>query len=340
VAVGRRAKHNLLARVSRDAGVPGSDGDELDRRVDLRRPFAVAARPDHDPTMSAETISSAELRPRPDASGQIPPEPDSLALAKRELRRARTRALALLVATYLIAVGALLVLTLMGTPAEWWGAALFLAFVAMAPLLAASTWLMMRRRFWPGIQTLRWANGSANAAWIVLDGGGPPADADEALARLVGRADDDAVAMRAAWLASADRTAELRSVLDGWSPADPVNVARHARAASVLSLLEGVVDDLGPAWEAASAIQDPSLRVEQQARVFIEDSRRRAAGGEDPFPPLVEARHLLGPRAAEFDTDEDRRGIRHARLVVAAWGLVPAIVFALIGLAAWSGMLG
>lgn len=302
---------------------------------------AAAARLDHDPTMSAEsvTVTSPRRIPRPDSTRPRRLEPDSLALAERELRRARTRALGLLVATYLVAVGALVVLTLIGMPANWWGAALLLAFVAMSPLLAAFTWLMMRRRFWPGIQALRWADGSADAVWIDLDGGATPADADEALARLTGRADDDAVAMRAAWLASADRTAELRAVLDDWTPTDPANVARHARFASVLWLLDGVVDDLGPAWEAASAIPDPSLRVEQQAKVLIEDSRRTALAGEDPFPRLVEARHLLGPRAAEFDTDEDRRRIPRARFRVAAWGLVPAIVFAVIGLAAWSGVL-
>lgn len=275
-----------------------------------------------------------------DTAGPSRPGPDGLDVAKRELRRARTRALGLAVATYLIAIVGLGTLSLIGTPGDWWGAALFLAFVAMAPLLAAFTWLMMRQRFWPGVQTLRWVNGSASAAWTALDGGGPPANADEALGRLTDRVDDDALAMRAAWLAWANRTAELRALLDSWRPVDSVVVARRARAASTLRLLEGVTDDLGPAWEAAMAIPDPRHRAAQQAMVFVEDSRRRAEAGQDPFPRLVEAHRLLGPRAAEFDTDEDRQGIRRARLMVAVWGLVPAVIFALIGLAAWSGILG
>jgi hypothetical protein len=268
------------------------------------------------------------------------PGPDGFDVAKRELRRARARALGLVVATYLVAIVGLGIFSLVGAPGDWWGAAMFLAFVAMAPLLAAFTWLTMRRRFWPGVQTLRWANGSASAAWIALDGGGPPADVDEALGRLADRVDDDALAMRAAWLAWANRTTDLRALLDHWSPVDPVAVARRARAESTLRLLEGVTDDLGPAWEAAMAIPDPRHRTEQQAMVFVEDSRRRAEAGEDPFPRLVEAHRLLGPRAAHFDTDEDRQGIRRARLMVAVWGLVPAVIFAVIGLAAWSGILG
>lgn len=245
----------------------------------------------------------------------------------------------MLVVTYVFAIGAIVLTTLVGMPVDWVSPAAVLMFLAIGPLLAAYTWLMMRRRLWPGAQVLRWANGSAIAAWIDLDGGSPPADADEALARLAGRRDDDAVAMRAAWLASADRTAELRGVLEDWSPADPVNVARNARMASILALLEGVVDDLREAWEAASAIPDPRLKMEQQVRVLVEDARRKITAGEDPFSRLVEAHDLLGPRAAEFDTDEDRRGIRRARLAVAAGGLLPTLAFALLGLAIWSGVL-
>lgn len=70
-------------------------------------------------------------------AGPARPELDGLNLAKRELRRARTQGLGLTVATYLIATVALATLSLIGTPADWWGAALFLAFVAMSLTRAA-----------------------------------------------------------------------------------------------------------------------------------------------------------------------------------------------------------
>jgi hypothetical protein len=303
-------------------------------------PLAEVARLDHDPAVNAESVRSADHGSLMDTAQPSRPRPDGLDVAKLELRRARRRALVLVVAAYLTAIVGLGILSLVGTPGDRWGAALFLAFVAMAPLLAAFTWLSMRRRFWPGVQALRWANGSASAAWTAIDGGRPPADADEALGRLADRVDDDALAMRAVWLAWANRTTDLRALLDIWRPLDPVVVARRARAESTLRLLEGETDDLGPAWEAAMAIPDPRHRTEQQAMVLVEDSRRRAEAGEDPFPRLVEAYRLLGPRASEFDTDEDWQGIRRARLMVAIWGLVPAVIFAVIGLAVWSGILG
>lgn len=290
--------------------------------------------------MTARVAPFAERAPRPRPSEPTPPEKLGLAVTKRELRRASTRALGMLVATYLSAIGGFILLTLMGLPSDWASPVAVVMFLAIGPLQAAYTWLAMRRRFLPGVQALRWANGAANAIWIDLDGGAAPADVDEALTRLASRAGDDAVAMRAAWLASAERTAELRAVLDDWTPSAPDGVARRARMASILALLEGGGDDLGSAWEAASAIPEPRLRVENQARVLVEDARRRIEGGEDPFPRLVEAHDLLGPRAAEFDTDEDRRGIRRELLLVAAGGILPSIAFGLVGLAAWNGLLG
>jgi hypothetical protein len=261
-------------------------------------------------------------------------------IARRELRRTRARALGLVVATYLATLLALVIAAPLDASPDLWGLALFLSIVMMAPLAATFTWLLMRRRFWPGLQALQWSNGSADAAWEELDGDAPPTDVDEALERLAGRDDDDSVAMRAAWLASDKRTADLRATLDAWRSGDPVNAARRARMASTLALLEGTTDDLAAAWEAASLIPDPSRRVELQARVCIEDARRRAEDGDDPFPRLVEAQRLLGTRAGEYDTDDDRRVRRRARWMVAASGIVPAVIFGAIGLAAWSGMLG
>jgi hypothetical protein len=276
----------------------------------------------------------------PNEAGSSPPGTDLADVYRLELRRARTRALGLVVGVYVVAVVGLVVLTLLGSPPDWWGAALLLAFVAMAPLLAASTWHLLRRRFWPGLQAIRWANGDAAAAWNTIDRGGLPADADEALARLAGRGDDNAVAMRVAWLAAAGRTADLRGVLESWEPTDSVNIARRARCAWALATPDGVADDFGPAWEAATAIPNPDERARQQAHVLIEDARRRAEAGRDPFPRLIEARRLLGARAAEFDTDEDRRVVRRWRLMVLAAGLAPALVVAVIAVAAWSGLLG
>jgi hypothetical protein len=210
----------------------------------------------------------------------------------------------------------------------------------MAPLLFGFTWLLLRRRFWPANQAVRWGNGTANAAWMALDGNPFPLDADEALARLDGRVGEDVVAMRASSLARSKRSAELRALLDGWSPTEPVDVARRARSASTLPLLEGGADDLSAAWAAASAIPDPMQRAEQQAMVCLERARRRVNAGGDPFPELVGARRLLGVRAAEFDTPEDRRQMDRTRRYFVIGAFVPAAIFAVIGLVAWSGLLG
>ncbi len=259
---------------------------------------------------------------------------------KREYRRVWRQAFGVLIATYLIGVVVLSIFSLLGTPADWWGVALFVVFVAMTPLLFGFTWLLLRRRFWPANQAVRWSNGSANAAWMALDGAPYPLDADEALARLDGRVGVDVVAMRASSLAWAKRSAEQRALLDGWSPTEPVDVARRARSASTLSLLEGGADDLSAAWTAASVIPDPDDRAEQQAMVCLECARRQGNAGDDPFPKLVEARRLLGVRAAEFDTDADQGEMDRARRYFVVGAFVPAALFAVIGLAAWGGLLG
>jgi hypothetical protein len=187
---------------------------------------------------------------------------------------------------------------------------------------------------------IRWFGGDIRAAWLRLDSGGPPADPDEASARLSGRDDDEATAMRLGWLAVTGRTADLRTALEAWTPATAVGSAQQARLTSRLALLEGGADDLELPLEAASAIPDARARVEQQARVFIEAAWRRMDRDEDPFPSLVEAKRILGDRAGEFDTDDDERVRARTRRIATALGLAPALAMAVLSFAVVTGMLG
>ena len=185
-----------------------------------------------------------------------------------------------------------------------------------------------------------WVNSITAQAWREIDGGEPPANTELALSRLDGRTDEDAMAMRLSCLANSGRAEELRTGLASWQPSDPVGQARRARYVNDLAWLDGVVDDLGTAWTAASAIPDPDRRTEEQVRVLIEDARRLAEARVDPFPRLVEAHRLLGPRATEFETDLDRherqRGIRRLVLV----SLVPVVIVAAMRVMALGRSLG
>jgi hypothetical protein len=274
------------------------------------------------------------------ASSSSPIGTDFVPPAKREIRRLRVRALALLVALYLFVVVVLSALTMAGVATDWWGAALFLGFALIAPLEGAFMWPLARRQFLPGLQTIRWANGSAEAHWRAIDGKGSPADIDSALARLAGREDDDAVATRVSVLASGGSTADLRKALDAWKPTDPMDLARRERAASALRLLEGVDDGLETAWATGSTIPDSQQRVGAQANTLISRAIRMTEAGRDPFASLAQAHDLLGDRVVEFETDDDRRATRRARLKAVAFALVPTAIVTIIAVAAWNGVLG
>jgi hypothetical protein len=258
-------------------------------------------------------------------------------LVAREARRVRVNALALVVVTYVVALAVMIVV---GPSPEIWGVAIFLALGAIAPLQALFTWWLMRRRLWPGAETMRWANGAAAQAWKALDGGEPPANTELALSRLEGRTDDDAVAMRLSCLANSGRAEELRTGITAWQPTSPVGQARRVRYMSDLAWLDGVVDDLGTAWSAASDISDPDKRPEEQAKVLIEDARRLANASKDPFPRLVQAHRLLGPRATEFQTDIDRSERRRGTQRMALLSLIPVVIVAVVGVMVRTGTLG
>jgi hypothetical protein len=229
---------------------------------------------------------------------------DPAALITQEVRRNRVVGLAFIIAASLVAIAILFLLGIRGTA---WGVLAFVILGAVGPVTSVSGWVLLHREWLPGIRVVIWANRHAEQAWKRLTEVPVPSSPDEALAILGDRRDDGAMALRIAWLAAASRTDDLRAALRDWRPADDIGRARHARHSSTLALLEGKVDDLQDAWSAASAISDPVGRVKEQARVFVEDARRLADAERNPFPRLVEAARVLGPRLTEFETVEDIR---------------------------------
>ncbi len=258
------------------------------------------------------------------------------AFANPELRRIN-RIVLPVVGTIYIAVIAVLALVVRPAP-DLWLAGPFLAAISFAPLIAVLTFWLMRRRLWPAARTILWLNARTARAWDELDGGAVPKDADEALSRLTGRSDDDATAARLAWLANANRIDELREGLDAWRPTDPVARASRARHEGALRLLEDGTDYLTAARAAASAILDPERRTEAQAIILFEEGRRRADMGKDPFPALIEADRLLGPRAVRLETEEVRREQRAFLRQLVLWVALPGAVVTLFWLAALTGL--
>ena len=102
------------------------------------------------------------------------------------------------------------------------------------------------------------------------------------------------------------------------------------------------------AWErrhaaqvAASAADGASaadVEAPDAVKALLDEARRRLVVGADPFPPLVKAHRLLGPRARQYESEEDRRDRRRTTWQLALWSLIPAVivfVLAWLGLHSW-----
>jgi hypothetical protein len=254
----------------------------------------------------------------------------------REVRRISTMAGFVVVGAYVIAMVILLQIGASGTV---WGVAFWTAFGGFALFDAAVAWPIVNRRFRALAEVLVWSHAANRQAWVALDGGDLPRDPSEGLERLGDRHDDAAVAMRLTCLGTLERSAEMHELVASWHPDDPVHVARRARAAGLAAALGGEVDDLTDARNAAAAIEDPETRIEQEASVHQLAAWLAVLAGKSPFPEILEARRLLGPRATDPGPDwpATRRSIA-IRLVVGA--AIPAAFIAVIALVLWSGMLG
>jgi hypothetical protein len=230
-------------------------------------------------------------------------------------------------------------LSLLGSAAVWIPLYLLSSFSAIsagsAVLYAASLgvvlligglayvgfgWWLLRRRLWPATQAIAWHNAQAEGAWVALDGGTNPVEADAALDRIGDRHDRLATWLRAAWLARSGRIDELRALVDHWRPSDPVDAARHAIAVSELEYRTNSIDDFSPARAGAEMIADPTERARVLSLIELRDAWRRGDRSEDPFPSLVAARRLLG---SEGDVAHDllvvwRRATLRAALFFAA----------------------
>lgn len=186
------------------------------------------------------------------------------------------------------------------------------AIAAGGPLVSIFIWLAWRNAR-EGVDVLYWLEDRGVDLWRRIDGGTVPVDRADAMRRLDGRADDEAVATRIELLLSNGEPADVAAALDPWTPSDLVHRAKKARLLRSLRRRVGGVTDFDAA-SLAESIESESSRALALAALAHDDAQFEWWSGRDPLPRLAEARAAIGPVLGLSEPAESRRRSREAAL--------------------------
>jgi hypothetical protein len=216
--------------------------------------------------------------------------------------------------------------------------AIVAALVTIAVTLPVAMYFVhVLRVYRPVFELLEWLAEDERLSWLAFDGSGQiPDDPAAALGRIGDRTGDMADYLRVRALQEQGKFDEAKTALRKWTPADPVELVRHARVAELVAFDTTGVDGLASVRAMAEALSDEGARQRVLVRVAVVDARRAGEDGCYSLDGLLAARQMLArEELPELDMrtrlrrPEFRSGIL---LLVACLPTVALVVLALRGL--------